>query len=119
VSNASRSHWLIATLLFVLCPLAVRAQDNKNPNTSVTGCLQKGVESGGLILVGEDGKVRELFGRIDAKHVGHKVTVSGHELHLSPANETKHADNEKQESAGKVYEDFHVGDLKMVSDSCE
>ena len=119
MSNSKYSLWLIAILLLVLCPLATLAQESQGQTTSITGCLQKGVETGGFTIVGEDGKMWELFGKIDAKHVGHKVTLKGHELHLSPAKEAKHADNEKQESSGKPYADFQVNSLKMVSDSCQ
>lgn len=112
------SLWLIAMLLLVLSPLAVRAQESKGQTTSITGCLQKGVETGGFTIF-DDGKMWELFGNVDATHVGHKVTVQGHELHLPPAEEAKHADTEKQESSGKTYADFQVNSLKMVSASCQ
>ena len=86
---------------------------------TVTGCLQKGVEAGGFFIAGEDGTVWELSGKVDATHVGHKVTVSGHVLHRSKTQEAKFSDSEKQESNGKPYADFQVTSLKMVSDSCK
>lgn len=111
--------WLIPVLLFCLCPFAVRAQDSASKTTSVTGCLAKGVESGGYYIAGADGKFWELSGKVDATHVGHEVTVQGHVLHRAPAEEAKYADNEKQEANGKPVADFEVSTLKMISDSCQ
>lgn len=118
-ANAKASLWLIPLLLLILCPLAVQAQDSMSKTNSVTGCLQKGVEAGGFFIAGEDGKFWELSGKVDAAHVGHKVTVKGHVLHRSEAEEAKYADNEKQEAGGKPVADFQVTSLKMVSDSCK
>jgi hypothetical protein len=86
---------------------------------SVTGCLQKGVEPGGFYITGEDGTMWELSGKVDAAHVGHKVTVKGHVLHRSQTEEAKFADYEKQEASGKPVADFQVTSLKRVSDSCK
>jgi len=118
-SNTKFSLWLILLLSLILCPLAVQAQDSMSKTDSVTGCLQKGVEPGGFYIVGDDGKMWELSGKIDAAHVGHKVTVTGHVLHRSKVEEAKFADNEKQEAGGKPVADFKVTSLKMVSDSCK
>ena len=118
-SNAKFSLWLIPLLLLILCPLAIQAQDSGSKTDSVTGCLQKGIEPGGFTIAGEDGKVWELSGKVDAAHVGHKVTVKGHVLHRSADEEAKFADNEKKEANGKPYADFQVTSLKMVSDSCK
>jgi hypothetical protein len=117
--QAKFSLCLILLLVFVLCPLAVQAQDNTSKTNSVTGCLQKGIEPGGFTIVGEDGAFWELSGKVDAAHVGHKVTVKGHVLHRSQIEEAKFADNEKKESNGKPVADFKVTSLKMVSESCK
>lgn len=109
----------IAILFLILCPLAVQAQENMSKTQSVTGCLQKGVETGGFFIPGEDGTIWELSGKVDAAHVGHKVTVNGHVLHRSKTEEAKFTDSEKQEADGKPYADFQVTSLKMVSDSCK
>ena len=87
---------------------------------SVTGCLQKGTETGGFFITGDDGKDWELTGtKVKlAGHVGHKVTVTGHELHKTEAQEKKTASNEKQESGGKEYADLRVTGLKMIADTC-
>jgi hypothetical protein len=87
---------------------------------TATGCVQKGVETGGYFLTADDGKVWELSSRtvkLD-KHVGHKVTVSGTEVHRSKTAEAKMETHEKQEAAGKAYADLQVTSLKMVSESC-
>jgi len=87
---------------------------------SVTGCLQKGKEPGGFFINAEDGKTWELFGRtvkLD-KHVGHKVTLTGYEVHKSKATEAKMAKYEKPEAAGKEYADMNVTGLKMLSETC-
>ncbi|MGO9085566.1 MAG: hypothetical protein ACLQBK_10090 [Candidatus Sulfotelmatobacter sp.] len=110
---------LILLSFLGLCPAAVQAQENMSQPHSVTGCLQKGVEPGGFFLLGEDGTMWELSGKVDATHVGHKITVTGHVLHRSAADEAKFSDHEKQESKGKPYADFQVTGLKMVSDSCQ
>jgi hypothetical protein len=117
--NARFSLWLIPVLVLILCPLAAQAQYGMSKTDSVTGCLQKGVEPGGFTIAGEDGTVWELSGKVDAAHVGHKVTVKGHALHKSKVEEAKFADNEKQEGNGKPVADFKVSSLKMISDSCK
>jgi hypothetical protein len=118
-ANAKVCLWLIPVLLLILCPFEVQAQDSTSKTNSVTGCLQKGVEAGGFYIAGEDGKVWELSGKVDAAHVGHKVTVNGHVLHRSKVEEAKYADNEKQEASGQPVADFQVSSLKMISDSCK
>ena len=87
---------------------------------SVTGCLQKGQEAGGFTIIGEDGKMWELFSRrvkLD-EHVGHKVTLTGYRAHESEAIEAKKSTDEKAEAGGKEYADMNVTSLKMVSDTC-
>ena len=118
-SHAKFYLWLIAVFLLSFCPLAVQGQNSNSKTDSVTGCLQKGVESGGFYIVGEDGKMWELSGKVDATHVGHTVAVKGHVLERSEAEEAKFADYEKQEAKGKAYADFQVSSLKMVSASCQ
>jgi hypothetical protein len=118
-SNTKVVVWLIPILLLILCPLAASAQQNMSKTNSVTGCLQKGVETGGFYIAGEDGTIWELSGKVDAAHIGHKVTVNGHALHRTKVEEAKFADNEKQEGNGKPVADFQVSSLKMISDSCK
>jgi hypothetical protein len=86
---------------------------------TATGCLQKGQESGGYYLKDENGKAWELTGSKLANHVGHKVTVTGHEMQGSQSHETKVASDEKAEAGSGEYSDLHVTHVKMVSESCQ
>jgi hypothetical protein len=120
---ASKNAKLCLLLTFALSLLfaatASQAQDDMSKTTSVTGCLQKGVEASGFYIIGEGGTMWELSGKVDAKHIGHKVTVNGHVLHKAQVKEAKFDDSEKKEAAGKPYADFQVTSLKMLSDSCQ
>ena len=88
---------------------------------SVTGCLNKGVEPGGFYLTTDDGKVWELSSRAVKleDHAGHKVALTGYQLHRSKAAEEKMAKSEQAEAAGKPYADMHVTELKMMSEACQ
>ena len=86
--------------------------------TTVTGCLQKGDEANEFSITGEDGKNYDLTSSaVDlAKHVGHKVTVTGTFKPESYEKEKGEKEaNEKAPEAG----DIRVTNLKMVSDSCK
>jgi preprotein translocase subunit YajC len=93
----------------------------KSSTQSVTGCLQKGDETGGFTIAGADGKVWELQSKKVklSDHVGHTVTVTGSAAKESKSTEEKMESNEKKEAAGKEYSDLKVYSLKMVSDSCK
>jgi hypothetical protein len=86
---------------------------------TVTGCLQKGDETGEFSIAGEDGKLWGL--RSSAikleDHLGHKVTVAGTVSGESKAEAKKDGDvvnaGQKEE-----YRDLSVTSLKMISDSC-
>jgi len=88
---------------------------------SVTGCLSKGVEPGGFYLTAEDGKMWELSTRTVKlqDHAGHKVTLTGYQIHRPKAIEDRMANSEQKEAAGKPYADMHVTELKMISESCQ
>lgn len=90
---------------------------------TITGCLQKGVESnGGFFLISTQGKHWELYpdsGVSLAEHVGHKVTVTGTVAHRSAEQEKVSQPSEKQEMQGKKHADLQVTGLKMVSESCK
>jgi hypothetical protein len=118
-SLAKVSLCLVIPALFLLArPAAAQTQHHATEPHSVTGCLQKGVEANGFYILGED-MMWELAGKVDATHVGHKVTVRGHVLHRSAGEEAKYSDSEKQEANGKKYADFQVTSLKMISDTCQ
>ncbi len=124
---------LAAVAFLCLCPLLLFAQDNMQNDQSgmaqntmsnhsminVTGCLKKGSEAGGYYIT-QDGKTWELNSKtVDlAEHVNHTVSVSGHEMMGSKADEAKTEESEKTESGGGKYGDLSVSQLKMVSTSC-
>jgi hypothetical protein len=109
----------IFTLSLLLVPPTSQAQDDMSKTRTITGCLQKGAEPGGFYIVGDGGMMWELSGKVEAKHVGHKVTVDGHVLHKAKVKEEKMDDSEKKEAGDKKYVDFQVTSLKMISDSCQ
>ena len=95
--------------------------NQKQAALNVTGCLQKGAEAGGYFINADDGKVWELSSKTVklGEHVGHKVTLTGSQLHQSAAVEKKMAQSESSEAAGKEYADLRVTSLKMISDTCQ
>lgn len=109
----------ILALALTLClgSLAWAAQEKTNNSkaVTVTGCLQKGDEAGEYSITSEDGKRYGLRSKTVglAKHVGHKVTVTG--THVREENEEK----EKKESAEGEYADLRVTSLKMISEGCK
>jgi Protein of unknown function (DUF5818) len=120
--------WMVPALLVSLCPVflygAAQMGDEKAAKasaTSVTGCLQKGDESGGFTITDKDGKVWELHSKAVklSGHVGHTVTVSGTASSRSKAEEAKIEANEKKEAGGNEHADLQVSSLKMVSESCK
>jgi len=116
------SLWLVPLMFFVLFPILLSAQDNMGmgkQGMSVTGCLKQGTDKGGYYIMA-DGKMYEVMGHgVNlAEHVGHTVTVTGHTVKLSEAQEAKKEASEKAEAGSSPYEDFQVTSLKMVSSSC-
>jgi preprotein translocase subunit YajC len=118
--------WVLALVvgaLFLSSTCAAQMDENKTKASpqSITGCLQKGDEAGGVTITGADGKVWELHSKKVklSEHVGHTVTVTGAEVKQSKATEEKIEPSEKKEASGKEYGDLRVDSLKMVSDSCK
>src|SRR5215471_12477193 len=109
-------------MLFGLLPALLSAQDNmSNPaqSMSVTGCLKQGTDAHGFYMMGEDGKMYELWGKGLSAHVGHKITVTGSQATMPEGMEKKKEASEKQESGGATVVDMKVSDVKMVSESCQ
>ncbi len=85
----------------ILSPLVMFGQDQGSGSSmhsqtvTATGCLQKGQEPNGYYLKDENGKDWELTGVGLPSHVGHKVTVTGHEMQGSKSKETKLGTSEK------------------------
>ena len=122
--------WLVPILLVILFPARLSGQESakdareektEHSRQNVTGCLQKGHEPGGFVLVADDGKTWELTssGVKLADHIGHKVTVTGSRIHESKMQEEKREKDEKKEAGGREYGDLKVNSLEMVSSSCK
>jgi len=81
----------------------------------VTGCLQKGDEAGEYSITCEDGKRYGLRSKTVglAKHVGHKVTVTGTQVR------EESEEKEQKEKGGGEYSDLRVTTLKMISEGCK
>jgi hypothetical protein len=88
-------------------------------SVTATGCLQKGQENGGYYLTDDSGKTWELAGNGLSAHVGHKITVTGHEMQGSKAQEAKIESSEKAEAGMNKSGDLKVTDVKMVSETCQ
>lgn len=116
--------WLVlfVGLTSVLLYGAPQMADEKASATqTVTGCLQKGVESVGFFIIAPDNKHWELYSGKEislADHVGHTVTVTGSVAHRSPKQEQKSQPNEKKETGAREHSDLQVSGLKMVSQTC-
>ena len=113
---------ILAALSFVLgfyvTPVGFAQEKSAGGKTTVTGCLQKGDEANEFSITGEDGKNYDLTSSaVDlAKHVGHKVTVTGTFKPESYEKEKGEKEaNEKAPEAG----DIRVMNLKTVSASCQ
>ncbi len=115
----------------LMCPFVLMAQQGTSdtsqaaasakhtPPVTATGCLEKGQEANGYYLTDENGKNWELTGKNLSSHVGHKITVTGHEVQGSKAHEAKVEPSETTEASGKQYADLRVTHVKMVSESCQ
>jgi hypothetical protein len=133
-THAKLCSWLAATAVLFLCPFLLYGQDamqndqsgmgQKTASThhmiNVTGCLKKGNEAGGFYITDDSGTTWELSSKsVDlSAHVNHVVSVAGHEMPRSKADESKTEQSEKSESGGNKYMDLKVAQLKMVSPSC-
>ena len=100
-------------------PVAQEPQKPASPDTTVTGCVQKGDQPGEVSITSEDGRIWELHsttGKLD-EHINHKVTVTG-----TVTRDTKAADKkagEVEKAAGKQeYGDLLVSSVTMVSKTC-
>ncbi len=118
------SQRLVRVSLFVMLVmvLGLCAASASDASQTITGCLQKGTESGGYYLVGADGHHWELYpaqGVSLAGHVGHTVALTGTVTKRTPAEEEKSQPAEKKEITGKGHADFEVTGMKHISDSCK
>ena len=99
-----------------------QAEKPAKETKTVTGCLQKGDETGEFSIAGEDGKLwglRSSTVKLE-DHVGHKVTVAGTASGESKAEAKKEKKEGEVENAAQKeeYRDLRVTSLKMISDTC-
>lgn len=112
--------FLAPLVLFTVLPSLLIAQDDSGSKAmSVTGCLKQGSDANGYYLMGQDGKMYELWGKNLGEHLGHTITATGAPAKLSPAMEQKKEATEKTEAGGATVIDMKVSSLKMVSESCQ
>jgi len=115
------SFWFVPLVFLSLLPVVLSAQDSMGKQaTSITGCLKQGTDTGGYYIIA-GGKMYEVMagkGVSFAEHVGHTVTVAGHTVKLSEAQEAKKEASEKAEAGSSPYADFQVTILKHVSPTC-
>ena len=114
--------FLFSLLILGLTPTLLCAQDNMSKSgqsMSATGCLKQGTDAHGFYMMGDDGKMYELWGKGLSAHLGHKITVTGAQATMPEGMEKKKEASEKQESGGATVVDMKVSDVKMVSESCQ
>ncbi len=120
MSHLKKLTFFLAPLaLFTLVPMLASAQDAGSKTMSVTGCIKQGSDANGYYLMGQDGKMYELWGKNLGEHKGHTVTVTGMETKVSPAMEQKKEASEKSEAGSSPVMDLKVSTLKMVSETCQ
>lgn len=109
-------------VLAIAIPLGAQTGSDQAKSQTVTGCLQKGQESGGYYIIGANDKHWELYDSANASladHVGHTVTVTGTVAHRSQEQEQKSQTSEKQETGSRQHSDLQVTSVKMVSADCK
>ena len=118
---------LVIVVLFVGLSTALlygapqMGDDKASATQTITGCLQKGTESGGFFLISSENKHWELYSDagVDlAKHVGHTVSVTGTVAHRSSAQEEKSQPSEKKEMGKMEHADLKVSSVKHISATC-
>jgi len=114
------SLYLAPLVLFSFLPILLSAQNmGNNQQIKVTGCVKQGNEARSYYLVGEDGRMYELWGQGVGAHVNHKVTLTGMQINLTPGEEQRRAASEKQEAGSMPYVDMKVSSVTMVGESCQ
>lgn len=117
---------LFALITFALAvgvyvtPTTSAQQKSASGKTTVTGCLQKGDESGEYSITGQDGKTYGLRSKAVnlSEHLGHKVTVTG-TLRAESAEKEKGEAEEHEKKEAAEAGDIQVSSLKMVSEQCQ
>jgi hypothetical protein len=109
------SYILALVLALGFGSLVGATQEKTTKAVWVTGCLQKDDEAGEYSITCEGGKRYGLRSKTVAlaKHVGHKVTVTGTQVR------EESEEKEKKEAGGGQYADLRVSSLKMSSEGCK
>lgn len=120
---AIRSLLTVFMLILVLAAVStyVTAQTAPATTTTITGCLQKGLESKGYFLITADDQHWELYptGKVKLdEHVGQTVAVTGATPTRTAAEESKSQPYETKETGTRKHGDFQVSAVKMVSLTC-
>ena len=121
MSSSKKLIFLLAPLVLftVFTPLSSAQDSLGGKQMSVTGCLKPGSGASDYYLMGQDGKMYELWGKNLGQHLNHKVTVTGTPATVSHADEQKRQATEKAEAGSATYVDMKVTSLKMISESCQ
>lgn len=123
MSGQSAKLYLSAVLILFSLAAATcaAAQTGENAPATITGCLQKGVETGGFFVIANNDKHWEIYngGNISlAEHVGQTVTLTGSFPHRSATQEQVSQPYEKKEMGTRQHADFQVSGLQVVSQTC-
>jgi hypothetical protein len=120
MSNLKKLMFFLAPLvLLTVFPLLSSAQMDSGGKMTVTGCVKAGKGGDGYYMMGQDGKMYELWGKGIGDHVNHTVTVMGAPAKMSHAQEEKKEASEKAEAGSANYIDLKVTSLKMVGETCQ
>ncbi|HUI84569.1 MAG TPA: hypothetical protein VL240_10110 [Candidatus Binatia bacterium] len=112
---------LVGLTAAATCAVAQAAGENMPTTQTITGCLQKGLESGGFFVISSNNKHWEVYnaGNVPlADHVGQTVTLTGTFPHRTAAQEEKSQPYEKKETGTRQHADFQVTSLQVVSPTC-
>jgi hypothetical protein len=116
---------VLALLVLAVAAPSLNAQtagDQGSNTQTVTGCLQKGNETGGYYIIGANDKHWELYSNGSAPladNVGHTITVTGTVATRTPEQEQKSQPSEKKETGKRAHSDLQVSDLQVVSADCK
>jgi hypothetical protein len=114
--------WMTAVLLIGVMTLSIGAAAQTAGSQTVTGCLQKGLESQGFFVIAANGQHWELYAQSYlslAELVGQKVTMTGTVAKRSAEQEEKSQPYEKKEISGREHADLQVFSVKVVAESCK
>ena len=128
--------WFISFVFLTLCPrLSAQSSSTQDPQSgavpggvvtnplqiAVTGCLQRGGESGGYYISDQNGTTWKLTSSTVnlAEHLSHSVMVTGKPI-ATPQQQGNNGDGQggKTEGGSKPQPSLRVLTLKMLSPSC-